>query len=118
MRIYLSGGIAYAVDHRASFYWGAVAVQGRGHEPVNPLDVPPWCGQEPDQCPDLVNGGQANKGHTWRCWMRGDLAVLIECDGILVMPGWESSHGARRELDLAATCGLQVFFRPQDIPKP
>lgn len=41
-------------------------------------------------------------------WLRAGLAMLIECDGVAMLPGWEASGGARLELLVGATLGMQV----------
>jgi hypothetical protein len=41
-------------------------------------------------------------------WLRAGLAQLIRCDGVALLPGWESSGGARLEVNVGATLGLAV----------
>lgn len=48
-------------------------------------------------------------------WIPGDFAMLERCDGIVMVPGWEQSEGARKELEHAKRKGLQVYFYP-DLP--
>lgn len=42
-------------------------------------------------------------------WMRRDLTDVAASDVIVLLPGWETSEGARRELSVAKWCGLQAF---------
>ena len=44
-----------------------------------------------------------------------DLEMVERCDGIVMLPYWESSLGAVRELECARNAGLQVWFWP-DVP--
>ena len=37
-----------------------------------------------------------------------ELAILADCDAIYLLPGWEDSQGARKELQLALLLGLVV----------
>lgn len=38
-------------------------------------------------------------------------AVLTDCDGILMLRGWEQSKGAKLEFDVATSCGLEVWYQ-------
>ena len=42
--------------------------------------------------------------------MRVDIALLLECDCIYMLQGWELSKGAKLELDVASSCGIKVLF--------
>ena len=43
-------------------------------------------------------------------WLKGDLEILKRCDAIYLLSGWGSSQGAREELKLADSLGLEVLF--------
>jgi hypothetical protein len=45
-----------------------------------------------------------------------DLEMVQVCDGIVMLPYWEHSLGAVRELECAHSNGLQVWFWP-DVPE-
>lgn len=45
--------------------------------------------------------------------MRADIALLLGCDCIYMLRGWELSKGAKLELDVASSCGLEVMFENQ-----
>lgn len=49
----------------------------------------------------------------WLTCMRRDIAALIECDGIVLLPRWEWSRGAILEHDIALRLGLQIFLLEQ-----
>lgn len=109
MRVYISGPITGVPIEKArlAFKNAAAAMAMRGYEPVNPCDLPTPAGCP---CPDTSGTGGSGTGHTWSCYMRKDIAALATCDAILMLPGWQGSHGARREFDIANTLGLDVMF--------
>ena len=45
---------------------------------------------------------------SWAAHMRVDIAALMHCDGVALLPGWEQSKGACVEVDLARTLGMDV----------
>lgn len=52
--------------------------------------------------------------HSWAAHMRADISALLECDTIVMFPGWPSSRGARLELTIAMELGFKVFFYNAD----
>lgn len=52
---------------------------------------------------------------TWEEIMRGDIELLDACDGIVMLPAWQSSQGATMEYEHAKKNGIRIFFWP-DIP--
>lgn len=105
-RVYVSGPIMYAKGED-TFAPAATALRFLGAEPVNPKDI--------EGCPDKtchILPHEQDKGmeHSWSCFMKYDLIGLLQCDAILMLPGWEDSHGARLELNVAMATRLQVLF--------
>ena len=41
--------------------------------------------------------------------LRKDMTQLARCDGIILLPGWSKSQGAKLELTVALELGLEVF---------
>lgn len=83
-------------------------------EPVNPLKV--------QACPDFSCGGPAasqmqgveTTDHSWECWMRYDLKALLECNAIVLLPGWDESPGAHMECNIARWLGMRPYFATID----
>jgi len=44
----------------------------------------------------------------WEDCMRADIAKLVTCDAILLLPGWQKSRGATLEAHIAKSLGLQM----------
>lgn len=85
MKVYISGpitGLLYEEVEKA-FNEAEVRLQERGYEVVNPLK----------------NG--LPRESTWNEHMRADLKLLLDCDAIYMLDGWNNSKGAMIELKLA-----------------
>jgi hypothetical protein len=58
-------------------------------------------------------------GWKWRDYLKRDLSLLMLCDGIIMLPGWEKSKGARLEhhnaveLDFCVATLEEVCANPQ-----
>ena len=60
---------------------------------------------------DVVNPAEVNPDHTmpWNECMRRDIAELVKCDAIRMLPGWEGSKGAMLEYHIAERLGMAVI---------
>ena len=52
--------------------------------------------------------GLPDEAH-WMEHMRADIGLLVGCDYIYMLRGWEWSKGAKLELDVATSCGIRVM---------
>ena len=43
-------------------------------------------------------------------YQRNSIAFLPFCDCIYAMPGWETSGGAKREVELAVELGIPIYY--------
>lgn len=62
-------------------------------------------------CPHLntANFDVSCQRATYEDFMQGDLIMVSRCDLVIMLPGWESSPGARRERDFAVMKGMRVL---------
>lgn len=97
-KIYVSGAIAHhdLEERKAVFAHAARYLSLKGYEVLNPFD---------NGLPDDAD---------WRDHMRADMFMLLECDCIWMLRGWELSKGAKLELDVASSCGIEVLFEGQN----
>ena len=47
-------------------------------------------------------------GWSWEQYLRRALRLMLECDGVAVLDGWERSRGARLEVEVAEQIGMRV----------
>lgn len=48
-------------------------------------------------------------------YYKSDIEILKRCDGIYMVHGWEGSHGARRELEVAEKEALSVYYDAEGV---
>lgn len=102
MRVYLSGPMNGMVNYnKPAFFRAAAELRCIGHEVWNPAET-----------------DKDAKGTEWSDFLRKDLASIVYCDTIALMPGWEKSKGARFELFVCYILGMHIVyandFKPVD----
>lgn len=95
-RIYISGPIANQPDYRTTFNRMAIRLIAEDWEVENPAEIP---GEITDP-PEL--------------YLRKAIKMMMDCDAIVLLPGWERSRGAWTERRLAEDCGLAIFLSDED----
>ena len=104
MKVYVSGPITGWADARQRFNAGAEVVREDGDDPLNPFNVSPCADESCQNTP----GFPRSDGHAWGCWLKHDLAAMLNCDGVATLPGWESSRGAVLEVQTALAVAMPV----------
>ncbi|MCD8081892.1 MAG: DUF4406 domain-containing protein [Bacteroides sp.] len=96
MKIYISGQITGKdpVEVREAFQQAAQQLRAANHTTVNPLE---------NGLPDDA---------TWEQHMIKDIELLLACDGIYRLQGWEQSDGAQIENYIAEKRGLEIIDQP------
>lgn len=91
MRVYIAGPMSgiQALNFPA-FHAAAARLRAEGFDVVNPAEINP----------DPAAG--------WEACMRADIAQLITCDAIALLPGWQRSRGATLEHHIATALGLAI----------
>ncbi len=91
MKIYLSGPMSLVEDFNyPAFHAAAVQLRAEGYEVINPAEL------------------LDDPGLNWGDFMRRDLRLLLACDEVRVLPGWERSKGASLEVYVAQELGVPV----------
>jgi hypothetical protein len=93
MRLYLAGPMTGIKDlNFPAFHRAAASLRASGYEVVNPAEI---------NC-DPTAG--------WAFCMRKDIAELVTCEAIGLLPGWEKSRGAKLEHHIATQLGMKEVF--------
>jgi len=110
MRVYICGPIAGHPDlNRASFERAAAFLKERGDTPVNPHDIPVW--EHEGECPPVYGYKNPGAEHDGGCYLRTDIAVMVTCERIYRLKGWQKSFGASKEVIVAEL--LKMFVEDE-----
>lgn len=95
-KAYISGPMSGKPEkNRAEFDKVALEVEQRGYVAVLP------------HTKELENDDKA----TWQQFMREDLKMMMDCDVVVVLDGWQRSPGSRDEVHTAQRYGIPVYDR-------
>ncbi len=97
MILYLSGPITGVKDYKARFKHAQITLEMAGKQTVlNPAVMPEGLKEYDD-------------------YIRISLSMLCAADGIVMLPGWKKSRGARIELQEALKAGKKIFFGVESV---
>lgn len=97
-RIYLSGPMTGIEDFNfPAFHAKAAQLREAGFDVVNPAEI------------------QTDTTASWEDCLRQDIAELVTCTGIHLLPGWQHSRGAKLELHIATALNMTVTCDVQHI---
>lgn len=97
MKVYISGPMSGIKDENfPAFNAAARALRSVGYEVVNPAEFK-----------TNVKGleGKAR----WNKFLKADIKALMDCDGIVMLPGWQKSEGALLEIYNARALDFTVL---------
>lgn len=103
-KIYIAGPMRgkHAFNYPAFNYWAKLH-RDVGWEVENPAEIGAGYGT-----PKQINADTALLAAV----VAAELHALETCDAIFLLPGWENSVGARKELAAALACGLKINLAP------
>ncbi|WP_304458991.1 DUF4406 domain-containing protein [Alicyclobacillus sendaiensis] len=92
MKVYIAGPMTGLPDYNyPAFFRAAEAIRALGDEPLNPAE------------------GVTDLHQPWAWYMRRALRLLLDADAVAMLPGWQSSRGARLEYVIAQQLGMPVI---------
>ena len=91
--MYISGPISGMPIELAKDIFASASkeIESAGHIPVNPFD------------------SGLDDSAAWQEHMKADLRMMLDCDAIHMLPGWEHSRGATIEKGLASALGFKII---------
>jgi hypothetical protein len=92
-KVYISGRISGLSEkvYKNNFNSAELYLTGLGYDVVNPVSYP------------------QNPNWKWEDYMKFDIKLLMDCDYIYLLEGWESSDGASLEHFIATNVGIKVL---------
>lgn len=104
MKIYLAGPMSGVKDFNFPLFFDmAHALRAKGFEVVNPAE------NDGHNLAEAVYNATHNSLGDWSAYLRRDLRMLLGCDGVVLLPGWSNSRGARLEQSVARRLQMQVI---------
>lgn len=98
-RLYIAGPMSSLPElNFPAFHAEAARLRALGFEVVNPAEI------------------NAGTSAAWADCMRADIAQLVTCDGIVLLPGWQQSKGASLEAHIAERLEMRMYFPGDLVP--
>lgn len=98
--VYVSGPMTGMPElNFPAFHKAAATLRAVGYRVVNPADLDEQDTQE----------------LTWSDYLRRDIRALMDCTHIALLPGWETSKGAKLEKHIADSLGMPTIFLSQEL---
>lgn len=103
-RAYICGPMTGLPDfNHPAFNEAAQRLREAGFEAVNPVDL------NPAPLKHIANMTKAFQESIWRACMKRDIAAMVMCDVLVLLPNWSQSRGAMVEVQLAESLGIPMW---------
>lgn len=114
-KLYIAGPMTgYEQWNFPEFFRVEKALLELGYDVINPAH-----NDGPDLESALASAGSTEKpNYTWNYYMKRDLPHVMECDGLLLLEGWQNSKGAKLEVHVAKALGLPLYILRGGVVKP
>ena len=101
MKWYIAGPMSGLPElNFPAFHAKAAELRAQGFDAVNPAEI------------------NADPAAGWNACMRADIAQLVTCDGVVLLPGWERSRGASLEAHIAHALGMALVYPGESLGVP
>lgn len=90
--LYVSGPMTGIAEHNyPAFHAEAKRLRAAGFEVINPAEI------------------NVGPNASWHDYLRADVRAMMRCNGIVMLPGWEDSRGARLEYHIACEIDFKLL---------
>lgn len=93
MKLYIAGPITGIENYLENFDKAAVELVNKGFEVASPT----WFSAQGEML-----------GWDWNTYMKATIQMMLNCDGVALLPGWDNSRGAAIERELAERLGMKI----------
>ena len=108
MKIYIAGPMTGRPDWNYPAFFAADEWLGNiGIEAINPAKTD---GDTLDSALFYANNNLYPPFKTWDYYLRKALVQIADADGVLLLPGWQDSKGARLEVHVAKELGMPLYI--------
>lgn len=109
-KLYIAGPMTGIPEYNfPAFMRAAEVLRQNSYEVVNPAELDM---QNPEMAKVLAKATApwgCPEGMTLKDFMKRDLPALLECDGIVLLPGWATSAGVKIERAVAGGVGMAEY---------
>lgn len=99
-KVYIAGPMTGRPEYNVpAFNEAAARYRSLGYEVANPAELPLEHGYE----------------KPWSFYMRLAIGMLLGCDAIVMLDGWQESRGATLEHHIATRLGLELLFDKERV---
>lgn len=96
-KVYISG----TTDYKERFGEAKKRLEERGFAVKNPVEYDPIVVR--------IYGRPS-----WEDYMRYDIRLLVNCDSIYMLKGWQNSRGAKLEHHIAQELGMKIYYEDKE----
>lgn len=107
-KVYISGPIFGQQDgNKNAFKEAELKFNAMNFEAVNPHELHgiDW----ENQWNEKLSKREITVMEHWAGYMKTDIAALVKCDFLALLPNWESSKGANIEIAIAKSLGMPII---------
>jgi hypothetical protein len=106
MKVYVAGPMAGMPNHNfPAFHAEAALLRALGYTVLSPAEN---AGEQAAKDAE-AQGLAYRETKVYTDYLKADLRMVLDCDAVQLLPGWENSRGATLEVYVARAVGIDVW---------